>query len=246
MKTEVDWHVRFIQQAGWSRNLRKYLYKKVNLGEAGCILEVGCGTGAILDEIPSITGASIHAVDLDHARLLKAMEFVPSVNLTMGDALSLSYPRLVFDVTYCHFLLMWVSDPLQALMEMRRVTRHGGAILVMAEPDYSHRNDPSGLLTTLGKMQAFALQDQGADPEIGAKLPQLFQQAGIQLMETGILEKRKPVSISSEEWDMEWAVLEYDLAGCIPEATMADLKRKFSRNREDFFFVPIHFAWGWV
>ena len=31
-----------------------------------------------------------------------------------------------FDLTFCHYLLLWLKDPLSAIKEMKRVTRPGG------------------------------------------------------------------------------------------------------------------------
>jgi SAM-dependent methyltransferase len=46
----------------------------------------------------------------------------------------------VFDVTFCHFLLLWVSNPEKVVAEMGRVTRPGGSVR-LAEPDYGGRID---------------------------------------------------------------------------------------------------------
>ena len=249
MKTEINWHVRFTQQAGWTVPLRKYLYEKANLLQAGAILEVGCGTGAVLAELPTFTNAQLHALDLDHARLLEACEHAPSARFVNGNALALPYPAHAFDVSLCHFLLLWVSDPVQVLREMRRVTCSGGAVLVMAEPDYSHRIDQPQELARLGELQTRALQQQGADPAVGLKLPALFDQAGIKLVETGILKKLKNEALSAEEWELEWSVLEYDLAGRLSPSEIASLKKFDIQSRlqgERSLFVPTHFAWGRV
>ena len=88
-----------------------------------------------------------------------------------------------FDITFCHFLLLWVQHPLQALSEMQRVTRPGGFVLALAEPDYDHRLDTPASLTLLGRWQAESLRRQGADPGIGARLADLFRQTGLQIVE---------------------------------------------------------------
>jgi ubiquinone/menaquinone biosynthesis C-methylase UbiE len=59
----MDWHARYTQQANWTRDLRAYLFEKTELSGAGCALEVGCGTGAILSEVS--TQADLHGLDID-------------------------------------------------------------------------------------------------------------------------------------------------------------------------------------
>jgi len=236
MNPEINWHVRFTQQAGWTASLRKHLYAKANLSQASAILEVGCGTGAVLADLPTFTSAHIHALDLDHSRLQEACQHAPFAQFVNGNALALPYPPHIFDVTFCHFLLLWV-------------TRTGGSVLVMAEPDYSHRIDQPQGLARLGGLQTQALQEQGADPAIGLKLPALLDQADIKLMETGILKNLKAEALSPADWELEWSVLESDLAGRLPASEIASLKEFDIQSRkqgERSLFVPTHFAWGRV
>ena len=249
MKTEVNWHARFTQQAGWTSPLRSHLYQKAGLQAANLVLEVGCGTGAILADLPTFTDAQIHGLDLDLSRLYEARGYVPSAHFVNGNALALPYPARSFDICLCHFLLLWVGDPLQVLREMRRATRPGGAILVMAEPDYSQRIDTPHEMVHLGEMQTRSLRRQGADPAIGSKLPNLFFQSGIDLIETGTLQKMDPEGLKAEDWKLEWEVLEFDLAGLLPASEIASLKQIDLEARlkgERSLFVPTHFAWGRV
>ena len=49
--TMMNWHLRYIQQANWTRELREYLFQRTGMATAERVLEVGCGTGAILGEV---------------------------------------------------------------------------------------------------------------------------------------------------------------------------------------------------
>lgn len=249
MKPEVNWHARFTQQAGWTSTLRSHLYQQAGLQAASRVLEVGCGTGAILADLPASTHARLHGLDLDAARLKEARQHVPTACHVNGNALDLPYPGRVFDLCLCHFLLLWVGDPVRCLREMRRVTRAGGAILVMAEPDYAHRVDTPAAMLRLGQLQTQSLRSQGADPEIGARLPDLFERAGIQLLEKGSLQRMAPEALKPEDWELEWDVLEADLAGLLPVTELASLKQVDLQARlkgERSLFVPTHYAWGRV
>jgi ubiquinone/menaquinone biosynthesis C-methylase UbiE len=164
----MDWHKRYVQQAGWTSELRNYLFKRAGLSGARRVLEVGCGSGAILSGL--VTGAAIHGLDREPDCLAEAHRYAAQANLACADALHLPYGGSVFDITFCHFLLLWVGDPLQALREMKRVTRPGGSILALAEPDYSARVDKPEELAVLGRWQAESLRRQGADPAVGSRL----------------------------------------------------------------------------
>jgi SAM-dependent methyltransferase len=260
----MDWHSRFLQQAAWTRDLRVYLFEHAGLTRARRVLEVGCGTGAILSSLA--TPAVVHGLDLEPARLVEAQVHVPAAALVCGDALALPYPSRVFDITFCHFLLLWVRDPLLALLEMKRATRPGGALLALAEPDYDSRVDKPDALAPLGRWQAESLRRQGADPGFGSRLADLFHQADIQPIETGTLQGSSGSSISSRiscglehvggerpptsaERDLEWEVLESDLAGWIPAQEirrMMLLDEQAWERGERVLNVPTYFAWGIV
>ena len=237
----MNWHTRYTQQAAWTRTLRTYLFEKAGIANAHRVLEVGCGTGAILREIKS--PASPHGLDLEPASLSICRIHAPTASLTCGDAHFLPYPDQSFDIVYCHFFLLWVRNPLQVVREMARV---GRSVLALAEPDYSQRVDEPALLKQLGKWQTEALVKQGANPSFGARLAETFYQAGIQLVETSPIQSAEKKR-SSEEWKDEWAVIEADLAESISGENIQKMKildENARKSNERVLHVPTYFAWG--
>jgi ubiquinone/menaquinone biosynthesis C-methylase UbiE len=239
----MNWHSRYLQQAAWTRDLRTYLFEQAGLKNARRVLEVGCGTGAILGDIS--TPAALHGLDLEPASLAECRTRcdTPAVSLTCGDGHFLPYPNQSFDIVYCHFLLLWVRDPLQVVREMARV---GHTVLALAEPDYSQRVDEPAVLKPLGEWQTEALRRQGANPSFGAKLAETFYQAGIKLIETGPIQVQA-VMRTNEDWENEWAVIEADLEGIVPDEEIQKMKvwDETTRNHgERTLHVPTFFAWG--
>lgn len=242
----MNWHTRYTQQAAWTRDLRSYIFQRIGLENGQAVLEVGCGTGAVLAELPNRPG--IHGLDIDRNSLFACRLHVPEAILLQGDALQLPCPEGSFDIVYSHFLLLWVRDPLRALREMRRVTRPGRHVMALAEPDYSGRIDRPQELEVLGKWQNEALQRQGADPGLGRRLAELFFEAGITIVETGSLRSERN-ELPSREWEIEWDVIESDLKGLIPETdirTMKHLDRQAWEQGTRILHVPTYFAWGRV
>jgi len=243
----VDWHARYLRQAEWTRALRLYLFERAGLAASSRVLEVGCGTGAILG---GLTGAaSLHGLDLDPAALAACRINVPAARLVRGDALSLPFASASFDIVTCHFLLLWVKDPVHALREMGRAARPGGHVLALAEPDHTARIDRPTALEPLGRWQADALARQGADPGFGGRLAEAFTQAGLDLQETGRIQSRPPAALTPSEWASEWEVLEADLAGFIPAPRLEALKavdREAWSRGERVMDIPTFFAWGKV
>jgi SAM-dependent methyltransferase len=240
----MDWHRRYLQQAQWTRGLREYIFKKAGLERARRVLEVGCGTGAILTEFPA--DIPLYGLDIDFATLVQCRSHAPAAYLTQGDALALPYGNQTFAIVYCHFLLLWIRDPLQALLEMKRVAKAGAHIIAFAEPDYTMRMDEPRQLVPLGQWQTESLRRQGADPGLGVRLADLFFRAGIKIVETGPIQNAGPEP-SSEEWQQEWAVIESDLAGFVAEEEIQKMKRLDQQVRargERRLYVPTYFAWG--
>ena len=237
----MNWHSRYLQQAAWTRDRRVYLFEQAGLANARSVLEVGCGTGAVLRELN--TPAAIHGLDFNPAALSECRLHAPSVFLARGDGYSLPYPDKYFDIAYCHFLLLWVKDPYQVVCEMARVSR---AVLALAEPDYSGRVDEPAGLKLLGEWQTEALRRQGADPKFGAQLAETFYQAGIKLIETGPIQSQA-VMRSAEDWENEWVVIESDLEGSVTGQEIQKMREldKAARSRnERCLHVPTFFAWG--
>jgi SAM-dependent methyltransferase len=208
--TIQDWHLRFRQQASWTEQLRKYLVEKIGLTSKDRILETGCGTGVITQYIHSRTELSTYGIDLDFERVKFAQNNDKSSSYFCGDGLSLPIADDVFSLMFCHFYLLWVSNPRQAVKEMIRVTRPGGAIAFYAEPDHAGRIDSPENFIPIGKLQSQSLKEQGADIQAGRKLAEWLNQPEIEIIESGLLhwQRRKE---SLEEAQMEWQVTEEDL-----------------------------------
>jgi len=237
----MNWHARYLQQAEWTHDLRTYLFEQAGLKNARHVLEVGCGTGAILRDLT--TPAALHGLDLEPASLAECRIHAPAVLLTHGDAHFLPYPDQSFDIVYCHFLLLWVRDPLQVVREMARV---GKSVLALAEPNYSQRVDEPSALKPLGEWQTESLRRQGANPSFGSSLAETFYQAGIRLIETGPIQG-EAVMRSLEDWKNEWAVIESDLEGIIPGGEIQKMKvldEAARKHGERTLHVPTFFAWG--
>jgi len=243
-----EWHQRFIRQAAWTRTLRHYLFQRANLNQAKRILEIGCGTGAVLSEV-SPGSALLYGIDINRQHLDLCALNAPGSTLLQGDAFRLPFPPGSFDLIYSHFLFLWLPRPLEALIEMRRIARPGAMILCTAEPDYGGRIDYPQELVHLGIWQTEALRRQGANPNTGRLLSEIFNQAGLIDIQTGVMGGEWQEVISPDDFESEWATLNRDLPGLIKPAQLAEYK-KIDRQAWDsgsrVLFVPTFFASGRV
>lgn len=242
-----DWHQRFKIQAKWTTELRNYLFDVASINKSMRILDIGCGTGAILQDLNN--NSQIHGLDISYKRLQFAKNNVRKAKFTMGNALALPYKDKSFDIAYCHYLLLWVSNPQKVLKEFKRVTKPGGHIIAIAEPDYSERIDKPISLAKLGELQTQSLIKQGANPNIGKDLKPLFNNLGLSGIESGILNQDNTGDFSKDTWESEWLVLTHDLNNLselfqLEEFKKIDLEAWISGKRK--LFIPTHYAIGTV
>ena len=96
------------------------------VGEGKTLLEVGCGTGLILERVVEFAqradGVDVSPGMVEHARRR-------GLNVRVADATALPYDDAVFDVAFSFKVLAHVSKLEEALAEMLRVVRPGGHIV---------------------------------------------------------------------------------------------------------------------
>jgi SAM-dependent methyltransferase len=263
----IDWHARYTQQAQWTEALRSYWIGQARIQPGQRVLEVGCGTGAILTGLPG----QVFGIDLDATALSVAQTTAPHAYLAQSNALSLPFAAHTFHLAVAHFLLLWVTDAAQAVAEMRRVLRPGGWLMALAEPDYGGRVDYPAAGQTLGRLQTEALAAQGAEPRMGRRLQALFSQANLKQVSGGVLSGQWSRSDRADETlstdplrptasdhpghrpklspaqSQEQAVLRADLSGRVPALYLAALLEEDAMAwaaGERTLFVPTFYAVG--
>ena len=241
------WHQRYIAQAEWTQYIRQYILKKTNPAVGERILEVGSGTGAVLNALSQEGDFHFSGVDLDLPSLNYALSLYPTFDLTQADGHHIPFAQDSFGLSFCHYLLIWVKSPQQILREMIRVTRPGGWIIALAEPDHQGRIDYPPPLDVLGALQTQALQDQGIDVHMGRKLRLLFHQTGLVEVEVGIL---------SAQWDnlpageaTEWLMIQADLESQLTPAELSAFQQtdqQANHTGQRILFIPTFYALGKV
>lgn len=242
-----QWHQRYLQQARWTQEVRRYLYTQLGIHHAHHILETGCGTGAITAGLHAYTVAQVSGIDINLPHLELASQHDPDSQFAGANVGALPFRDNQFDFVLCHFFLLWLNEPGAGLSEMLRVTRPGGVILILAEPDYGGRMDAPVELEEIGRMQAAALSHQGADPRMGRKVAGLLATAGLRDIHAGLLGGQWHRPPSRADWQAEWEVLSDDLREQLSPGQILQLKQQdwdaWQRGAR-ILFVPTFYAWG--
>ncbi len=242
------WHERYKQQTIWTQSLRPYLLDKLTINPKEKGLEIGCGTGAMLQALHRRGFSDLTGIDTDRKALAFARKTIPAAALIQADGAHLPFSTGTYPFVFCHFLFLWVSNPLAVLAEMKRVTKKNGAVIAFAEPDYGGRIDFPAILENSGTQQTNSLLHQGADPLIGRKLASLFIDAGFRDAGYGVLGGEWQIAPKQSSNDFETDVLELDLKQTsIPARnlkTTLEAERASREQGKRVLFVPVFYAWG--
>ncbi len=184
-----------------------------HLGSGQRLLDIGCGPGTITVDLAHRVGPGevlgIDAVDdvLEKADHLLGLPGAPTnCRFETGDVYALAFDDATFDVVHAHQVLQHLTDPVGALVEMRRVLRPGG-ILAVRDADYGAMTwapaDPR-----LDRWSELYHQIAGrldADADAGRHLLGWVQKAGFSRIEPGSSTWTFATPESRNWWGGLWA-----------------------------------------
>ena len=115
-----------------ARKLYPLLLRQLGEIPHDSVLDVGCGTGAMLERIAERwPGGDFAGVDLSPAMVLAAQEKLGSrAHIQPGDAEALPFPDRRFQSVLCCDSFHHYPDPQAALKEIHRVLEPGGVFLL--------------------------------------------------------------------------------------------------------------------
>jgi len=113
-----------------SKRDRHLALKLLRLHEGERVLEIGCGYGWISQALVESTKIQWIGVDISRSMMLHCINTIPDASGAVADTLFLPFNAEVFDVVLCNGVLMHVEDDLAALVEIARVLRPGGRVVI--------------------------------------------------------------------------------------------------------------------
>ena len=176
---------RLQRQAGELGGDSAALLDRVGLRPGQSAIDLGCGPHGILDLLAARVspGGHVVGVDADPAHAQMAAEFaagLAGVEIMMADARRTGLPSGCFDLVHARTLLINVPRPEEVVAEMFRIARPGGWIAAM-EPDveWAMSYPPHPAFTRICEIFPMVAGRNGADTNIGRRVPELFRQAGL-------------------------------------------------------------------
>jgi SAM-dependent methyltransferase len=135
-------HQSVLRSHAWrsAGNSAAYLLGELRPGQR--LLDVGCGPGTItLDLARRVSPGRVIGIDtepgvLRGAEALRRRQGIDNVTFEPGDAYALDYDDDNFDVIHLHQVLQHLTDPVRALIELRRVLATDG-VLGARDSDYA-------------------------------------------------------------------------------------------------------------
>ncbi|MDP8254580.1 MAG: methyltransferase domain-containing protein [Candidatus Alcyoniella australis] len=238
---------QYRRQLEYSRGGRLHVYRMVGIGNLERVLDVGCGGGAVTAELNRSCRGSAVGCDVDPQVLQIAVQEYPALRFEQCAPDALPFDDSEFDLVCAHLTLMWADDPAQLIAQMRRVTRSGGWVAALAEPDYgAGLYNPGDWL--IGEAER-ELVRQGADPRIGRKLPELFKDAGFERVIRGVVQSAWDEQRTREHAAAEIESVRTLLGGKGPEREqlLDQWAGQFAQAAQEgraTVFMPLFFAAG--
>lgn len=106
--------------------------RRLHVRAGDCVLDVGCGTGALLEALSlAAPKAKLSGVDLSGEMLDVAVRSLePAIELKQAYAEALPFGDGAFDIVVSTNVFHFIRHPVLALLEMRRVLKPSGGVVI--------------------------------------------------------------------------------------------------------------------
>jgi SAM-dependent methyltransferase len=183
-------HDSVLRSHRWRTAQNSAAYLLPRLSGAARVLDLGCGPGTITAGLAALVpDGQVIGIDrapgiLADARAEAEKQQLANVSFDVGDAYQLAFADDSFDVVHAHQVLQHLTDPVAALIEMRRVCKPGG-VVAARDADYGgmiwYPGEP-GLFEWQGLYRKVA-REIGGEPDAGRRMLSWANAAGFSQVE---------------------------------------------------------------
>lgn len=221
------------------------------------VADFGCGVGATTRTLAQMVGptGSVTGIDLSAAQLAQGKALcdeagLTNVTFTEASATVTGLPRATFDLAYCRYLLLHLTDPAACLQEMLAVLKPNG-ILVVEDGDLTAAgSSPASSIQRFSDLFGRLGPTRGLDYALAKRLYHLVRAAGIPEPQ---IEIHQPALARGEErylpkWSIEEAAPAFLSAGLVTEqelrTILADIERDTQNPDILILCPPMSLVWG--
>jgi ubiquinone/menaquinone biosynthesis C-methylase UbiE len=195
------------QHRAWSASAAA-LWERAGVHLGARVLDVGCGPGFATLDLARMVGetGSVHGVEVSE-RFLGFLRgrtehlALPHVTTQLDDVQTMTLPAESFDVAWCRWVLCFLSEPDAAIARVAAALRRGGRFAIQDYYRYEAVTmaPPSSAFARVVQAVHRSWVASGGDPDIGQRLPQMLERAGLRVREvTPLVRMGRPGSIV---WD---------------------------------------------
>ncbi len=178
-------HASVLRSHRWRTAENSAAYLLPHLRPRDRLLDVGMGPGTITVDLAErlsegwVTGIDSAETAVIATRELAAERGAGRITAEVGNVYALAYADDSYDVAHAHQVLQHLSDPVAALIEMRRVVRSGG-LVAARDADYAamtwYPTDPR--LDHWLELYHQVARAAGGEPDAARRMRQWAQRAG--------------------------------------------------------------------
>jgi SAM-dependent methyltransferase len=217
------------------------LLLRAGIGRGMRVADLGCGVGMVTTLLAELVGpdGQVVGVDASGEQIARARELLPpgvsNVSFIQASAADTGLPGESFDLVYCRFLLLHLTEPPQALREMHRLLRRDG-ILVCEDGDLtSAGSHPPSALDAFADLWGRLGPTRGVDYTLGRDLFRMILASNFSSPE--ITFNQPVVARGESKRFLEWSVAEagpaFLAAGLVTREELAHLLGDMQRIAED-------------
>ncbi|MEM2125949.1 MAG: methyltransferase domain-containing protein [Candidatus Methanosuratincola sp.] len=107
-----------------------FLLNRVGLRDGDTVIDAGCGTGLLLEAVSERAKTRLVGLDSSIGMLREAKRKGLDADLVLGDIESMPFRDCVADAVFSVSVIQLADDPGQAVSEIRRISKAGGAIAI--------------------------------------------------------------------------------------------------------------------
>jgi SAM-dependent methyltransferase len=193
----ADAYGRFMGR--YSEPLATEFVRLLGHGAGRRVLDVGCGPGALTAQLLKEFEA-VSAVDPSEPFVAAARARFPQLDVRRAGAETLPFDDDTFDVAAAQLVVNFMADPVAGLAEMARVTRRDGLIAASVW-DHAGRKGPLSVFWQAAHDVDPHVQDEsGLAGAREGQLAELFDQAGLHDVESGVLTVHVEVATFEDWW----------------------------------------------